>query len=213
MITLVLGGARSGKSAVAERLAADTGLPVSYLATGTASDPDMAERIAVHRARRPAGWSTVECGTDLAATLALVRGTALVDALGTWLARAQDFDVDTGELCRALEARTNPTIVVSEEVGMGVHPASAAGRRFRDTLGALNQAVAAVADQVLLVVAGRVLAMQASLPTAGGPASVSPGTTAGATAPHPANDPPGTTAGATAPHPASDPPGTRAHHG
>ncbi len=161
MITLVLGGARSGKSAVAERLAGQAGGPVAYIATGTASDPDMAARIAAHRARRPLDWSTVECGSGLVEALTRAPCTVLVDALGTWLAQVEGFAPDVDALCDALRGRAEPTILVSEEVGMGVHPSTEEGRRFRDALGALNQAVAATADQVLLVVAGRTLALEA----------------------------------------------------
>ena len=154
---LVLGGARSGKSEHGERLAAASGAPVTYLATGTASDPEMAERIAAHRARRPPEWRTEEAGADLAAAVSRVEGTALVDSLGMWLAACHDFRCDTGALCTALSGRVGDTIVVSEEVGLGVHPSGEAGRLFRDALGALNRAVADVSDRVLLVVAGRVL--------------------------------------------------------
>jgi adenosyl cobinamide kinase/adenosyl cobinamide phosphate guanylyltransferase len=160
VITLVLGGARSGKSAVAERLAGSTGSPVTYVATGVATDPDMAERIARHRSRRPDDWATVEAGEQLVSVLPPLAGTVLVDALGTWVARVPDFDVDVGGLCAALAARRGATIVVSEEVG--VHPSTEVGRRFRDALGDVNQAVAGIADDVLLVVAGRVLRLPPS---------------------------------------------------
>ncbi len=167
MITLVLGGTRSGKSAVAERLVAGVAGPVTYVATGTETDADMAARIAAHRARRPAGWATVECGAELVGALRAVVGTALVDALGTWLAAVPAFAVDTAGLCQALLARHGDTVVVSEEVGMGVHPASVVGRQFRDALGELNQAVAAVADRTLLVVAGQVLLAGPASPARG----------------------------------------------
>lgn len=161
MITLVLGGARSGKSEVAERLVARLGDSVTYVATGTAGDdPNMAARIARHRARRPSTWSTVEAGDDLAGALHGIDGPVLVDALGTWLARADEFAVDADALCDALDGRHGDTVVVSEEVGLGVHPSSEAGRRFRDALGLLNQRVADIADDVLLVVAGRVLPLE-----------------------------------------------------
>ncbi len=159
MITLFLGGARSGKSELAERYARRRGGPVTYLATGEASDPDMAARIAKHRSRRPAHWSTVECGAELVAALGDARGTVLVDALGTWLAQLEDFEVEAETFCRMLRGRPEPTILVSDEVGMGVHPATARGRDFRDALGALNREVSAVADEVFLVVAGRTLAL------------------------------------------------------
>ena len=157
MITLVLGGARSGKSAVAEGLVGAGA--VTYLATMAPdpSDADLAARIAGHRARRPPGWVTVETGPDLIGALARAEGTVLLDALGPWVAGAAGFAVDGDALCAALAGRTGDTVVVSEEVGLGVHPATEAGRRFRDALGTLNQRVARVADEVLLVVAGRAL--------------------------------------------------------
>ena len=157
MITLVLGGARSGKSAVAERVAARLPGPITYLATLTPGDPDLAARIEAHRARRPAGWRTVEAGAELPAVLRSVPGPVLVDALGPWVAASPGMIVDAGALCAALTGRAADTVVVSEEVGLGVHPATESGRRFRDALGTLNQSVAAVADEVLLVVAGRTL--------------------------------------------------------
>jgi adenosylcobinamide kinase / adenosylcobinamide-phosphate guanylyltransferase len=161
VITLVLGGARSGKSEVAERIAARLPAPVTYLATLIpGDDPDLAARIAAHRGRRPAGWRTVEAAAGLPALLRSVPGSALVDALGPWVAASPGMAVDAGDLCAALTGRAGRgahTVVVSEEVGLGVHPATADGRRFRDALGTVNQAVAAVADDVLLVVAGRVL--------------------------------------------------------
>ena len=163
MLTLVLGGARSGKSEVAERLAARTCGPVTYLATYLAPagvpDADMETRIAAHRRRRPPEWTTVEVGAGLADALDAVEGTALVDSLGTWTASHDGFSVDADALCSALARRKAPTVVVSEEVGWGVHPSTETGRRFRDALGSLNTAVAAVADEVLLVVAGRVLTL------------------------------------------------------
>ena len=161
MITLVLGGARSGKSGVAESLAEDASDPVTYLATGVAgADADFARRIAEHRRRRPATWATLECGAALVEALAGLEGTVVVDALGTWLAAHDDFEVDAKALLDALDARSGDSIVVSDEVGLGVHPESAVGRAFRDALGRLNQAVAARADTVLLVVAGCVLVVK-----------------------------------------------------
>jgi len=170
---LVLGGARSGKSEVAERLvaAASAGAPVTYLATGqaadTAVDPEWAARVAAHRARRPASWGSVEVGPggDLAGALGSTTCAALVDSLGTWLAGLADFGEPgdpAAEILRTLGARRaagRPTVLVSEEVGLGVHPSSTAGLRFRDALGTLNRRIAAASDQVLLVVAGRALAL------------------------------------------------------
>jgi adenosyl cobinamide kinase/adenosyl cobinamide phosphate guanylyltransferase len=171
VITLVLGGTRSGKSRVAEDLVAGrraaTGGRVTYVATGRATDDDMAARIAAHQARRPAAWATVEtgagagAGTDLPTVLARLTGHVLVDSLGTWVAADADLAPDTPALCAALSARARAgagdTVLVSEEVGLGVHSPTEVGRRFADALGELNRAVADVADRVLLVVAGRVL--------------------------------------------------------
>ena len=161
MITLVLGGTRSGKSEVAERLAGRHGGAVTYVATGTATDPDMAARIARHRARRPAGWSTVEveaaAAASLPALLAGLEGQVLVDSLGTWVAAYPDLAPDGPALCAALAGREGATVLVSEEVGLGVHAPTEVGRRFADSLGTLNRQVADAADRVLLVIAGRVL--------------------------------------------------------
>lgn len=162
MITLVLGGARSGKSEIAERLVGDDDVVV-YVATAVIDDPDMAARIDAHRRRRPSSWRTVECGGDLdlvAAVRAHGDGSLLVDSLGPWIAAAPELAVDGAGLCDALAARHGDTVVVSEEVGLGVHPSSEAGRRFRDALGTLNRSVADVSDRVLLVVAGRVLPLE-----------------------------------------------------
>jgi len=161
-VTLVLGGARSGKSTVAEGIASATGAPVTYVATmQVGMDADLAARVAAHRARRPPEWTTVEAGRDLPASLSLVAGTALVDSLGPWVAAHDGAAVDVDGLCASLRHRAGASVVVSEEVGWGVHPPSETGRRFRDVLGEVNQAVAAAADEVLLVVAGRVLPLHA----------------------------------------------------
>jgi adenosylcobinamide kinase / adenosylcobinamide-phosphate guanylyltransferase len=158
VITLVLGGARSGKSEVAERIAAGLPAPITYVATLVPSDdPDLTARIEAHRARRPAAWRTVEAGPELPALLRSVPGPVLLDGLGPWVAASPGMTVDAAALCAALTGRSADTVVVSEEAGLGVHPATPAGRRFRDALGTLNQAVAAVADEALFVVAGRIL--------------------------------------------------------
>src|SRR5256885_497576 len=131
--------------------------PVTYVATALVDrdDSDHAARVAAHRARRDPSWSTVESGADLVAALQLVTGTALVDSLGTWVAAQADFAVDVEALCKALSARDGDTVIVSEEVGLGVHPSSESGVRFRDVVGDVNTAVAEIADDVLLVVARR----------------------------------------------------------
>ena len=164
MITFVLGGARSGKSALAERLAAasarggsrvvENRSSVTYVATMIVGDDAvLAERVAAHRARRPPDWATVEAGADLPDVIETPSGTVLLDSLGRWIAAQPDFVV------AALAGRSGDTIVVSDEVGLGVYPATDLGGAFRDALGTLNQAVAAIADRVLLTVAGRVVTL------------------------------------------------------
>lgn len=168
MISLVLGGTRSGKSVVAERLAAYRAGPVTYVATARAEgDADLSARIAAHQARRPRSWTTVEALDSLVEELAGLTGTVIVDSLGPWVAAWPSFGADVVGLCRALSERPGDTVVVSDEVGMGVHPSTEAGRRFRDALGEANQRVAEVADEVLLVIAGRILPLPA-LPVTGG---------------------------------------------
>lgn len=182
MIILLLGGARSGKSLVAERLAATLPEPVTYVATSppesVSADADMAARVAAHRARRPASWYTVEPGEQVCSAVAALPGTLLIDGLGAWVATRPDFDVDIAGLCRVVIARGGDTVIVSDEVGLGVHPATDAGRRFRDVLGEVNQAVAAIADDVLLVVAGRTLRLDRAGPAnpgREGPGRANPG--------------------------------------
>ena len=168
---LVLGGARSGKSEIGEQLAARAAAlgpgragSVSYVATAPAipGDEDWAARVAAHRRRRPSGWQTVETAgrPDLDSVLEGLTGTVLVDSLGTWVASAPGMSVDPDALVSVLKARAargEVTVIVSDEVGLGVHPSSESGMRFRDALGHVNRVVAASADRVLLVVAGRVL--------------------------------------------------------
>jgi adenosylcobinamide kinase/adenosylcobinamide-phosphate guanylyltransferase len=158
--TLVLGGARSGKSEVAERLAARVGSPVTYLATvKVGDDADLASRVQLHRQRRPAGWTTIECGENLAATLSVTTGTVLIDSLGPWLAGLPSTSDYVSSLCEALRTRADDTVIVSDEVGLSVHPETQIGRAFRDALGRLNQRVAEECDDVLFVVAGRTLSL------------------------------------------------------
>ena len=166
MIVLVLGGTRSGKSGVAESIAASLGSAVTYVATAAVNpdDVDHAARVAAHQARRPAHWSTVECDEpeDLARFLGEIDGVALVDSLGTWAAQHSDLAVEADGVLDALARRFDPAVIVSEEVGLSVHAPTELGRRFADVLGMLNQQVAAVADRVLLVLAGRVLELPGS---------------------------------------------------
>ncbi|MGD0379844.1 MAG: bifunctional adenosylcobinamide kinase/adenosylcobinamide-phosphate guanylyltransferase [Acidimicrobiales bacterium] len=155
MITLVLGGARSGKSVVAERLIAQLAPPVTYVATlEVHDDADLAERVERHRRRRPPSWATVQCGAALPEVLRTTVGSVLVDSLGPWVSALPGMRADGAALCSALTERDGDTVVVSEEVGLSVHPSTEPGRRFRDALGTLNQAVAAHADEIILVVAG-----------------------------------------------------------
>ena len=172
MRVLVTGGVRSGKSRHAESLLA-AAPAVSYVAPGPDAeedpDPDWVARIAAHRQRRPATWTTVET-RDLAAALRL-DGPVLVDCLGTWLAAVLDerdlWEAPSDEVTGVVDglladvvdvlAARDDVVVVTNEVGLGVVPAHRSGRLFRDLLGRVNQRVAEACDEVHLVVAGRVL--------------------------------------------------------
>jgi len=170
--TLVLGGVRSGKSRYAESLLRDAPA-VSYVATGmpaSADDPDWAARVAAHQARRGGSYVTHET-LEVARMVRAATTPMLVDCLSVWLTRLVDGadaweDADRAraelaaarsDLVAALESAPTDVVLVSNEAGLGVVPAHASGRLFRDELGTLNAAVAAVADHVVLVVAGRVL--------------------------------------------------------
>jgi len=165
VITLVLGGTRSGKSVVAEALVSRHAPPVTYVATIVPSDdPGLEARVAAHRRRRDVTWDTVEPGAELVSALTTLKGTVLIDSLGPWVGGAgpaQDGASMGAALAGALLGRAGHSVVVSEEVGMAVHPTTQAGRDFQDALGAVNEAVSAVADRALLVVAGRVLELPA----------------------------------------------------
>ena len=169
-LTLVLGGARSGKSALAERLAELSDLPKVYIATATAGDAEMQARIAAHRARRDKAWQTLEAPLDLPDALRnLPPGqVCLVDCLTLWASNRMlakhDPDNDIAELIAALSEAKGRLILVSNEVGMGLVPDTPMGRRFRDIQGRLNQAVANRADTVLFVAAGLPLALKGPLP-------------------------------------------------
>jgi adenosylcobinamide kinase/adenosylcobinamide-phosphate guanylyltransferase len=159
-LTLVLGGARSGKSRYAESLITALPSPWFYVATAEAGDAEMSERIAVHRARRADGWRTIEAAHDLAGALtaAPVGAPVLVDCLTLWLSNRMlagaDVEAETGRLEEALDQRVRPLVLVSNEVGFGIVPDNVLARRFRDLQGRLNQRIAARADRVALVVAG-----------------------------------------------------------
>jgi adenosylcobinamide kinase/adenosylcobinamide-phosphate guanylyltransferase len=189
-ITLLLGGARSGKSAWAERLASSYGRTVVYLATATAGDPEMTERIARHRATRPLSWRSVEEALDLGGALR-EHGTTgdviVIDCLTLWvsnvilarLGTTEDYAAVPSAVWSAIEAdllqaiaalfqdasqRGLALIVVSNEVGMGLVPPYPLGRHYRDLLGRVNREVAARADRVLLLVAGLPIDLRGLVP-------------------------------------------------
>jgi adenosylcobinamide kinase/adenosylcobinamide-phosphate guanylyltransferase len=159
-LTLVLGGARSGKSRYAESLVTALPKPWVYLATAEVRDDEMKARIAEHQARRTEGWQTIEAPLMLAEALrAAPAGAAvLVDCLTLWLTNAMlcAFDLEKAmtHLGEALGGRDGATVVVANEVGLGIVPDNALARRFRDAQGVLNQRLAAQADRVVLMVAG-----------------------------------------------------------
>lgn len=179
-ITLVLGGARGGKSAWAERRASTSGRAVLYLATATAGDEEMVGRIAAHQAQRPASWCTVEAPVRLLQAVrdsAAPGDTVVVDCLTLWVSNVMlhmlgpDADPDSAvpaiwadieafaiqdmdALVALARDRDQTLIVVSNEVGMGVVPATPLGRHYRDILGRVNQAVASKADSVIMMIAG-----------------------------------------------------------
>lgn len=158
---LVLGGARSGKSSYAQTLAEASGLAPVFVATAEAWDSEMRERIVAHVAGRGAAWMTREAPYDLPAVVAEVARAdriLLVDCLTLWLSnlmlRGDDVEAATRTLAALMPGLAGPVIVVSNEVGSGIVPETALGRRFRDAQGRLNQAMAAECDAVVLVTAG-----------------------------------------------------------
>jgi adenosylcobinamide kinase/adenosylcobinamide-phosphate guanylyltransferase len=159
-LTFVIGGARSGKSRHAELLVSALPSPWTYIATAQAYDDEMRERIALHRARRGEGWTTVDAPLDLVGAIeALPDGQpVLVDCLTLWLTNHMlanhDVEAEGRRLAEVLSRPRGPWFVVSNEVGLGIVPDNALARRFRDAAGRLNQHVAAVADSVLMMVAG-----------------------------------------------------------
>lgn len=172
MRTLILGGARSGKSALGERQASDCGREVIYVATAQALDDEMAQRIAHHRAARPAQWACVEEPLALADTLhrhAREDRCLLVDCLTLWLSNlllAADgvrFERERDALLALLPALPGDIVLVGNEVGHGIVPMGALSRRFVDESGRLHQSVAAKCERVLLVVAGLPLVLKGSL--------------------------------------------------
>jgi adenosylcobinamide kinase/adenosylcobinamide-phosphate guanylyltransferase len=167
-VTLVLGGARSGKSGYAESLLADLAGPRTYLATAAAGDAELAARIRLHRERRGAGWTTREEPLEIATTIAETPGPILVDCLTLWvsnlMAAGADSDAAVERLLVALRREGGPILLVSNEVGLGIVPDNALAREFRDRAGRANQRVAAAADRVVFVAAGLPLALKGELP-------------------------------------------------
>lgn len=168
LLTLVLGGARSGKSRYAESLITALPSPWIYVATAEARDAEMADRIAAHRVRRKAGWQTIEAPNDLAGALASAPKGApiLVDCLTLWLSNRMlaevDIDAEVSRLEDAMARHAGTAVLVANEVGFGIVPDNALARRFRDLQGSLNQRLAARADHVVLVVAGLPLIVKGS---------------------------------------------------
>lgn len=164
MLTLLTGGARSGKSRAAVQLAERAGAPVTFIATATAGDDEMTARIRRHQQERPSAWTTLEEPVAVARAVASVDDgeTVIVDCLALWVTNqidADDRDIwwRADELAETLAARSGTSIVVTNEVGLGIVPVNEMARRFRDLLGAVNQRVAARADRTLLCVAGGVV--------------------------------------------------------
>ena len=166
-VTLVLGGARSGKSRYAEQLIECAARCGTYCATAEAGDAEMAERIAAHRARRGPFWRTVETPLALVQTIAAAAARErplLIDCLTLWLSNlilaGKPPDREAGALCDALREAAGPVVLVANEVGMGLVPETPLGRRFRDAAGRLNQDVAALADRVVFLAAGLPLVLK-----------------------------------------------------
>ncbi|MGZ3327316.1 MAG: bifunctional adenosylcobinamide kinase/adenosylcobinamide-phosphate guanylyltransferase [Xanthobacteraceae bacterium] len=166
-LTLVLGGARSGKSRYAESLVTALPPPWLYVATAEAGDSEMVARVAAHQARRGPSWTTIETPRNVAETLGThADKPTLVDCLTLWLSNVMladaDVDAEIEQLDEALARAAAPIVLVANEVGFGIVPDSALGRRFRDVQGLLNQRIAARADRVVLVVAGLPLTLKES---------------------------------------------------
>ena len=168
-ISLILGGARSGKSARALALASRT--PRTFIATAEALDDEMAARIAAHQAERGADWGLVEAPLDLADALrrhAVEDSVVVVDCLTLWLSNLmhheRDVDKATAELIAALGAASGNVVLVTNELGMGLAPMNALGRAFRDAQGRLNQRIAGAAHHVEFVVAGLPMVLKGTAP-------------------------------------------------
>ena len=172
--TFLVGGARSGKSTLAVRLASAFDGPVVVVATAEARDEDMAERIRAHRAARPGEWETVDSPLELLTTVEEIdrRACVIVDCLTLWVSNALAADMSADEIdgqarkiASILADRAEPSVVVSNEVGLGIVPANELARRYRDVLGRVNGSFAAEASRSFLVVAGRGLSLQEVTPS------------------------------------------------
>lgn len=169
-LTLVVGGARSGKSAFAETLVSRSGRPRRYIATAEAWDDEMRDRIARHRLDRGADWTTVEAPLDLVGALSRARAdeAVLVDCATLWLTNHlladHDIGAESARLLDALSTCAAPIVIVSNETGWGIVPDNALARRFRDEQGRLNQRLATAAPLVVTVIASLPLVLKGRLP-------------------------------------------------
>ena len=164
-VTLVLGGARSGKSRFAESLCK---VPRSYIATAQAFDEEMTQRIANHRGDRGAAWNTIEAPLDLVGSIKSAKGDVLLDCLTLWLTNLmmneKDDEIEVSALIAVLENTSNKVVIVSNELGLGLVPEHGLSRRFRDHHGIMNQRVAAAAQCVVFMVAGIAQVVKGRLP-------------------------------------------------
>jgi adenosylcobinamide kinase/adenosylcobinamide-phosphate guanylyltransferase len=169
-LTLVLGGARSGKSAMAEWLVTGLPGPWTYIATAQAFDDEMRQRIRQHQADRVPGWQTLEEPMDLAGALAssAAAGPVLVDCLTLWLTNLmlaeRDIAAERARLLALLPTLPSPVVLVGNEVGLGIVPENKLAREFRDHAGRLHQDIARIADRVLFMAAGLPLALKGEAP-------------------------------------------------
>ena len=164
--TLVLGGARSGKSVYAEKLVENSGKPMVYIATGEAGDEEMSDRIAHHQQRRGDDWQTIEAPLDVCGALAGVsaQSVVLLDCITLWIsnlmAAERDVEKEVQKFCAGLVDLSRDVAVVSTEVGLGIVPDNALARRFRDEAGRANQMIAEICDKVVFVAAGQAMVMK-----------------------------------------------------
>jgi adenosyl cobinamide kinase/adenosyl cobinamide phosphate guanylyltransferase len=168
-LTVLLGGARSGKSELSSRLASAADGPVVVVVTGEARDAEMTERIRRHRDARPAAWATVEAPIELIAAVRDLESDAFVvlDCLSLWVSNAMEAGLgddrivdEAREIATALAKREAPAVVVSNEVGLGIVPVNALARRYRDTLGRVNAIFVGEADRAYFVVGGKALVLE-----------------------------------------------------